>query len=111
MPPGTVVRRHFSREPGEKILRNWAFRQFTNRMLARRYRTADFFFSLPPLAPRKRLEGIFSPAKRFVVEVETHPINAEEYRFLIGSEIRELIGNVPLASRFALPESRCHVLA
>lgn len=82
LPRGTIVRRHFSYEPGEKILRNSAFRLFSSAMLARRYRVTDFFFSLPPLAPRGRLQRILKLARTFVVELETHPINPEEYRFL-----------------------------
>ena len=81
LPFGTIVRRHFSYEPGEKILRNSVFRLFSRALLGGRYRITDFFFSLPPFAPAVRMHRIFNLARRFVVEVETHPINPEEYRF------------------------------
>jgi len=73
-------------------------------MLARRYRLVDFFFSLPPLDPPDRVQRIFSLARRFTVEVETHPVNLEEYRFLTGGEIFRWAGDLPIASSFPLPK-------
>jgi hypothetical protein len=102
LPPGTVIRRNFSFQPGEKSFGNRFYRKVVDRMLARRHRLTDFFFSLPPLEPPGRLERIFSLARRFVVEVETHPLDAEEYRFLAGGEIFRWAGDVPIASRFAV---------
>jgi len=86
LPSGTIVRRHFSYEPGEKIVRNFTFRMFSSVFL-RRYRFTDFLFSLPPLSPAARMKRIFGVAKRFVVEVEAHPINPEEYQFLMGGDL------------------------
>jgi hypothetical protein len=100
LPPGTVVRRNFSFQPGEKSPGNRFYRKVVDRMLARRHRLTDFFFSLPPLQPPGRLERISSLARRFVVEVETHPLDAEEYRFLAGGELFRRAGDVPIASRF-----------
>ncbi|HYK87984.1 MAG TPA: ChbG/HpnK family deacetylase, partial [Acidobacteriota bacterium] len=100
LPPGILVRRHFSYESGEKILRNAVFRQFTNILLARRHRRVDYFFSLPPLEPRVRLQWIFSLARQFAVEVETHPIHPEEYRFLMGGDVFHWTGDCPIASSF-----------
>ena len=92
LPPGTAVRRHFSFEPGEKTVRNSVFRLFT-RMLLRRHRTTDHFFSLPPLEPEERLQRIFSLARHNTVELETHPVNSDEYRFLTGGEIFKWAGD------------------
>jgi len=41
-------------------------------------------FSLPPLDAPGHLQRIFTLARQFVVEVETHPIKPEEYEFLAG---------------------------
>jgi chitin disaccharide deacetylase len=101
LPKGTIVRRHFSYEPGEKALRNGIFRQFTNAMLSQRHRLVDYFFSLPPLEPPNRLERIFSLASRDVVELETHPVNPEEYQFLMDGEMFRFHG-AEIASRFAV---------
>ncbi len=97
LPPGTIVRRYFSFEPGEKRFRNSLYRQFTRLMLARRHRTTDSFFSLSPLEPPARLQRIFSLASKYVVEVETHPINPDEYGFLAGGEIFRQIGDSRIA--------------
>jgi predicted glycoside hydrolase/deacetylase ChbG (UPF0249 family) len=102
LPIGTIVRRHFSEEPGEKPLRNRLFRQFTDVLLARRHRFVDFFFSLPPLEPPARLQRIFSLPSRFYVEVETHPVDPEEYRFLAGGEIFRWAGDCPIAPHYAV---------
>lgn len=87
LPHGTIVRRHFAYEPGEKILRNSFFRLFSKAFLGRRHRVTDFFFSLPPLEPLSRMRRIFQLAQSFVVELETHPTNPEEYRFLTEGDV------------------------
>jgi len=50
------------------------------------------------LEPQERLHRIFVLAREFVVEVETHPINEGEYRFLTEGQIFSLAGNVRIAS-------------
>jgi hypothetical protein len=97
LPAGTVVRRNFSFQPGEKGFYNRAYRKIVDRILAKRHRLTDFFFSLPPLSPPSRLERMFSLATRFTVEVETHPVGPEEYRFLMGEEFLSLRGNIRIA--------------
>ena len=101
LPAGTLVRQHFSYESGEKAVRNRLFRQLTRVALARRHRVVDFLFSLSPLKPPDRLQRIFSLAHQFAVEVETHPVNPEEYLFLTGGEIFRWAGDSPIAPRFA----------
>jgi hypothetical protein len=98
--PGTIVRRSFSFERGEKSGLNRLYRRLVDRALARRHRLTDFFFSLPPLHPASRLQKLFALANQFSVELETHPINQEEHRFLAGGEIFRWAGDLPIASRF-----------
>lgn len=109
LPSGTIVRRHFSYEPGEKLVRNSVFRLVSSALLGGRYRVTDFFFSLPPFASLVRMQRIFNLARRFVVEVETHPINPEEYRFLTQGDFRRWTGDCPPALTFgkavALPRA------
>ncbi len=102
LPPGTLVRRNFSFRPGEKNLCNRLYRRFVDGLLARRHRLVDFVFSLVPLEPAGRLQRIFSLARQFVVEVETHPVHPEEYRFL-GGEIFCRAGDVRIAPPSAVP--------
>ncbi len=102
LPRGTLVRRNFSFQPGEKGSWNRLYRRIVDRMLARRHRVTDFFFSLPPLEPPSRLQRIFSLARQFTVEMETHPVNPDEYRFLTEGEIFRRAGDLSIAPRFAL---------
>ncbi len=103
LPRGTTVRRSFSFQPGEKSLWNRLYRRFVDRCLARRHGLADYFFSLVPLERPGRLERIFSLARQSVVELETHPVNPEEYQFLAGGEIFRWAGDTPVALRYAVP--------
>jgi len=83
LPEGTVVRRNFSFQPGEKSVFNRTYRRFVDGRLARRHRLTDFLFSLAPLEPEDRLQRIFSLAGEHVIEVETHPVVPDEYEFLM----------------------------
>jgi len=91
MPSGTIVRRNFSFQPGENSLPNRLYRRGVDARLARRHRILDYFFSLPPLSPPRRIERIFDLARRCSVEVETHPVQPDEYQFLTQGSIRECI--------------------
>ena len=101
LPPGTRIRRNFSFLPGEKSWLNRRYRQFVDDLLARRHILTDFFFSLPPLEPEGRLQRIFSLARQSVVEVETHPVNPQEYRFLAEGEIFRRASGCQIASGFS----------
>jgi len=103
MPSGTIVRRNFSFQPGEKSLMNRLYRKAVDSRLARRHRLVDFLFPLAPLEPQGRLERIRSLASQFVVEVETHPVNADELLFLTGGEAVRWAGDLTIAARFSAP--------
>jgi predicted glycoside hydrolase/deacetylase ChbG (UPF0249 family) len=102
LPAGTAARRNFSFQAGEKSRTNRLFRKLIDKKLVRKHRVADHFFSLEPLEPAERLERIVCFAKQSVVELETHPANPEEYRFLTDGRIFDLIGDVPIASGYQL---------
>jgi len=106
LPPGTVARRNFSFQRREKGLLNRLYRRTTDRILARRHPLSDFFFSLSPLEPPARLQRIFSLAHHFVVEVETHPVSAEEFRFLAEGEIFRRAGDGLIAPCYAVRSTR-----
>jgi predicted glycoside hydrolase/deacetylase ChbG (UPF0249 family) len=101
LPPGTVVRRNFSFQPGEKGVVNRTYRRFVDSTLVRRHRLVDFLFPLAPLQPAERLRRVFSLAREHVVEVETHPVQPDEYRFLFEGEILRWAGGLPQASSTA----------
>ena len=96
LPLGTILRPHFSRERGEKRIRNSIFRYYTKLMLGRSHRTVDCLFALPPLEP-KRLLPIFSRSREITIEVETHPTNPVEFEFLTGGGLFRLLGDIPLS--------------
>lgn len=103
MPSGTVVRRNFSFRSGDKNLVNRLYRQTQDKALARHHRMTDLFFSLPPLEPADRLLKIFALANDHVIEVETHPVNPEEHRFLASGEIFNYLGGVHIAPDYTIP--------
>ena len=103
LPPQTIVRRNFSFLPGQKSLVNRLYRKAVDHRLTRHHRIVDFLFSLTPFEPPGRLERIRCLARQSVVEVETHPVQADEYRFLMGSEVARWTKDVPIASHFSLP--------
>jgi predicted glycoside hydrolase/deacetylase ChbG (UPF0249 family) len=100
LPPGTIVRRNFSFEHGEKSFGNRRYRQVIDRALDRRHRLTDFFFSIQPLAPLDRLQRIVNLSRHSIVEVETHPQDPAEKTFLTGDGIDNLVGNCVIASRY-----------
>jgi predicted glycoside hydrolase/deacetylase ChbG (UPF0249 family) len=100
LPSGTTVRRNYSFQPGEKSLWNRLYRQAVDRQLARSHRMADYFLSLLPLDPPSRLQQVFSLARQHVVELETHLVNAQEYRFLAGGEIFQYTKDLRIARRY-----------
>jgi hypothetical protein len=97
LPPGALVRRNFSFQPGEKGIVNRSYRRFVDGWLIRRHRLADYFFSLAPLEPPGRLQRIFSLARQHVIELETHPIQPDEYQFLAAGRIFRWTADVTIA--------------
>jgi chitin disaccharide deacetylase len=101
IPVGTLVRRSCSLAPGEKSWMNRSYRRWVDRQLMRRHQLVDFLFSLAPVEPPDRLQGIVSMARHVVVELETHPINPEEYRFLTSDDVLKQIIGLQIAPSFA----------
>jgi chitin disaccharide deacetylase len=102
LPRGVIVRRNFSFERGEKGFHNRLYRKLVDRVLGRRYRIADFLFSLAPI-DLTRLPRIASLAENQIVELETHPVKPAEHKFLAGGEIFRHLGSVRIASGYSVP--------
>jgi hypothetical protein len=101
VPAGTLVRRNFSFVRGEKSWINRFYRSWIDARLQRRHRLVDFLFSLAPIEPVDRLRRIADLARHAVVELETHPIHPEEYRFLTSGEIFQQLNDLRIARGFA----------
>ena len=85
----------------EKSIFNRWYRRLIDRVLERRHILTDFFFSLPPLDPA-RITRMLSLSRDWTVELETHPVNQLEYRFLSSGEVFRWGGeDVLVAPRFA----------
>jgi predicted glycoside hydrolase/deacetylase ChbG (UPF0249 family) len=96
LPHGRVVRRNFSFRRGEKSILNRSYRAMIDGLLARRHAVVDYLFTLPPMEPRHRLEQIFALAVKSIVELETHPVDPREYRFLSGGALLSSIGTAQI---------------
>jgi predicted glycoside hydrolase/deacetylase ChbG (UPF0249 family) len=112
LPAGVVVRRNFSFQPGEKGAWNRMYRKLVDAMLTRRHRLTDLLFSLPPFETPGRVERIVSLAGTSVVELETHPVDEPEYRFLTEGQIARRAQGVaisPFSAVFHLRTLEGHV--
>jgi predicted glycoside hydrolase/deacetylase ChbG (UPF0249 family) len=104
LPEGTVVRRNFSFNPGEKSLANRTYRAWVDKQLARRHQLTDYFVSLEPVDPT-RLQQIFSRARNGVIEVETHPVNPQEYSFLRSDAVVRACAGITISSEYVAQQS------
>lgn len=102
LPEGTVVRRNLTFGPGEKGYFNRLYRRRQDERLGRHHRLADLFFDLQRLQPSNRLERIFRLADRFDIEIETHPIRDEEYRFLTNGDLSRCAGETAVARGYTM---------
>jgi predicted glycoside hydrolase/deacetylase ChbG (UPF0249 family) len=102
LPEGVIVRRNLSFRRGEKGYLNRAYRRLQDQRLAQRHRQTDYFFDLKPIEPRRRLSEILKLADRFDIEVETHPIRDEEYRFLVNGDLLRCGGDVAVSRGYIL---------
>lgn len=104
LPAGVMVRRNFSFRAGEKSFLNRAYRSWRDRQLARRYQITDYFFDLMPVEP-ERLQAIFALGRCADVEIETHPANDAEYRFLRGPDFAGYASQVSVLKGYILRKS------
>lgn len=103
LPERVVLRRNFSFQSGEKGILNRAYRGLLDSRLAReRHPMADYFYSMPPLE-EPRLRRIVALSRNSVVEVETHPVNSDEFVFLMEGGMRQFgADGTTLADRYRL---------
>ena len=106
IPDGIIVRRNLSFRPGEKGYLNRLFRRLQDQRMARRHRVTDFFFDLQPIKPLNRLSEILALSDRFDVEVETHPIREDEYKFLMDGGLSRCGDDVTVSRGYILRFSK-----
>jgi len=98
IPRGQWVRRSFSFQAGEKGLLNRTYRNMVNWCLGRRYRLTRYFLDLSQNLEMSRFTRVVELAKRYHVELMTHPYRANEYAALIGDAHSRLIRSAAIAS-------------
>lgn len=101
MPAGTLVRRNLSFASGEKGWINRVYRSLVDRWLERRHRLVDFLFSLAPIVSAQQLQRIVDLARHNIVELETHPVNPEEYQVLTSGELIKQLHDLQLGPRLS----------
>jgi predicted glycoside hydrolase/deacetylase ChbG (UPF0249 family) len=100
LPAGTIVRRSFSFDPGEKSGLNRMYRRCLDRMIERDHPVAQYFFSIEPIDKMDRLRRIVNLAKTSLVELETHPASSKEFLFLIGGEFFRRLDSVKISPHY-----------
>lgn len=105
LPEGVIARRSFSFLPGDRRGLRVPYRNAIDRLLAKRHRMADRFYSLAPLRPAKRLQQIAELSRRLVVELETHPVVPAEYHFLLEVGTEADAAEMSPAHGFTLPDA------
>lgn len=106
IPSGEKVRRNFSFWPGEKSLLNRTYRKFVDRWLARRYVMTDYFFSLGQCLRGRSLGRVADLARTSNVELMTHPIDSDEYAWLMSDQFSEATRGVRLETYARLQSRR-----
>ena len=102
IPLGTKVRRNFSFALGEKGVIQRSYRQLVDNYLRPRYRTTDYFFALDHYLPPQRMQHPLGLAKKYSVEVMTHPERSREYEALMSEEFARVVSGVELANYSSL---------
>lgn len=98
IPSGEIVRRTFSYTPSENGRVDWMYRRLIDRLLVRRYRLTDYFFSLSRCLKTNTIARIYELAKSATVELMAHPVIPLERAYLTGSAHLDRIADLPVGS-------------
>jgi predicted glycoside hydrolase/deacetylase ChbG (UPF0249 family) len=104
IPPGHVVRRNFTFDPGEKGMLNRRYRRWVDRQLARRYRLTDYFYSLERLMENDTLDRVCQLGRNSVVELMAHPVKPQEFACLMSEQQGMRLSDVPCGSFMSLSQ-------
>jgi chitin disaccharide deacetylase len=94
LPKGMPIRRNFSFSIGEKGGFNRLYRRCIDWKIMRRHKVVDYFYSLSAILNKNRIAEMNSLSCTKNVEIMTHPIHENEYRFLMGDEFYKLVNGV-----------------
>jgi predicted glycoside hydrolase/deacetylase ChbG (UPF0249 family) len=91
LPSQYPVRRAFSFLPEEKKLAYKCYARLMECLLGHRYRRTDYLFSLAQCLNMNRLARVMDLARTALVELQTHPVNANEYSWLMTASHHEMM--------------------
>ena len=94
LPEGECVRRTFTFDKSEKNIFNRFYRHILDSFVATRFSSTDSFFSILPLGNQNRLQGILNRSAFSDVEIEVHPENSEEIKFLLSDQFNQLTASI-----------------
>lgn len=107
LPAGTIARRNFTFREREKGTINRFYRKLVDDKLAQRHVLVDCLYSILPLEV-ERIQRIVKEAAERVIELETHPINRNEFEFLTAGGFRRCLKGMALGNfRSLLAADRC----
>lgn len=103
IPQDARVRRTFTFDKGEKNPFNRLYRHILDIYVSRSYISTDFFYSISPVQNQERLRKILKRAEEASVEIEVHPENDDETKFLLSDEYYHLMDSVQCRNFQQLP--------
>jgi predicted glycoside hydrolase/deacetylase ChbG (UPF0249 family) len=102
---GIKMRRHFHFWPGEKSVLNRTYRRIADRLLTRRHPSTDYFFALSQCINTDRMQKVIALADSAVVEIMTHPANAQERSYMLSDAWNETLARVATGTYSVLGRS------
>jgi len=94
MPKGSMVRRTFTFNRGEKNGFNLIYRRLIDRIIENKYVCTNSFFSIMPIKKKERLLKIINLSMGSAVELMVHPEREEEFNFLMSDEYLHMISGI-----------------
>lgn len=93
LPTGSLVRRHFTFEKGEKSVFNRTYRRFFDRILDKRFFLWDGMYALQDLLRDGQLERLIARKSDSGIELMIHPIFETEIEFLFADVFPEYLSS------------------
>ncbi len=94
IPNSEKIRRSFDFFPRDKNILNRMYRGMLNRWLESHYSVAGYFFSLPYIVKNNYFKKIIELSRKNSVEINTHPIDNEDFVFLMSKEFCSILEEV-----------------
>jgi uncharacterized Ntn-hydrolase superfamily protein len=98
IPKGTRVRRTLTFDLGEKNPANLLYRHLLDICVSKRFISTDCFFSIDPVQNLERLRIILNRAIKENIEIEVHPENSDQIKFLLSDQYQHLMNSVSIGN-------------